>query len=99
MQRGGSVYVMTNKNNTTLYIGVSSDLQSRVYEHKNKVYINSFTARYNLNKLVFYENFATIEEAIEREKQLKGWLRKKKLNLINNFNSDWIDLYPEIENW
>jgi len=71
MERGGCIYIMNNKVNTTLYIGVTSDLKSRVWEHKNKVYPNSFTSRYNLFKLVYFEIFSNIEEAIGREKQLK----------------------------
>jgi putative endonuclease len=96
MERGGSIYIMTNKGNTTLYIGVTSDLKSRVWEHKNKVYPNSFTSRYNLFKLVYFENFTTIEEAIGREKQLKRWHREWKYNLIKEANPEMIDLS---ENW
>ena len=92
MERGGSIYIMTNKGNTTLYIGVTSDLKSRVWEHKNKVYPNSFTSRYNLFKLVYFENFTTIEEAISREKQLKRWHREWKYNLIKETNPEMIDL-------
>ena len=92
MKRGGSIYIMTNKGNTTLYIGVTSDLKSRVWEHKNKVYPNSFTSRYNLFKLVYFENFTTIEEAIGREKQLKRWHREWKYNLIKEMNPEMIDL-------
>jgi len=83
---------MTNKGNTTLYIGVTSDLKSRVWEHKNKVYPNSFTSRYNLFKLVYFENFTTIEEAIGREKQLKRWHREWKYNLIKEMNPEMVDL-------
>ncbi len=78
---------MTNKNNTTLYVGVTSDLINRVYEHKNNHYSNSFTSRYKLYKLVYFETFHNIEEAIAREKQIKGGSRKKKLDLINNLSS------------
>ena len=96
MERGGSTYIMTNKNNTTLYVGVTSNLISRVYEHKTGFYKNSFTNRYNLNKLIYFENYHDIEEAIEREKQIKSWSRKKKEALIDSFNPDWIDLYETI---
>ena len=75
MQSGGCVYIMTNYNNSVLYTGVSSDLASRVYQHKHKVYPNSFTAKYNCTKLVFYEQLTTVQEAITREKQIKAWKR------------------------
>ncbi len=87
---------MTNKHNTTLYIGVTSNLVKRICEHKEKIYPNSFTARYNLSKLVYFEKFSTIEDAIYREKQLKGGSREKKIKLIMNFNSNWIDLFDQI---
>ncbi len=96
MERGGYTYIMTNKNNTTLYIGVTSSLRSRIYEHKEKKYPNSFTARYNLSKLVYYEKYNTIEEAISREKQLKAGSRKNKINLIQKLNPFWHDLYEEV---
>ncbi len=97
MERGGCIYIMTNKENTTLYIGVTSDLKLRVWEHKNKVYPNSFTSRYNLFKLVYFENFTTIEEAIAREKQLKRWHREWKINLIILINPDFNDLSSDLE--
>ena len=97
MERGGYIYIMTNKHNTTLYIGVTSDLLNRVNEHKNKIYKKSFTARYNIDKLVYYEGFHSIEEAIIREKQLKGGSRKMKENLINKFNPDWKDISNGID--
>ena len=97
MERGGCIYIMTNKENTTLYIGVTSDLKLRVWEHKNKVYPNSFTSRYNLFKLVYFENFTTIEEAIAREKQLKRWHREWKINLIISINPDYNDLSSDLE--
>jgi len=92
----GFIYIVTNKNNTTLYIGVTSNLPKRILEHKEKRYENSFSARYNLNKLVYFEQFQMIGDAIGREKQLKGGNRATKLNLINNFNPEWKDLYQEI---
>ncbi len=92
MKHGGAVYILTNKNHTTLYVGVTSDLQSRLNEHKLKKYPNSFTARYNLDKLVYYEAFHSIEEAVLREKQIKGGSRKKKEDLIRSINPDWQDL-------
>jgi len=96
MQYGGSVYIVTNKNRTTLYVGVTSNLAARIQEHREKKYPHSFTARYNLDRLVFYENFTRIEEAIAREKQLKGGSRKKKEELINNLNPEWKDLGDEV---
>ena len=77
MERGGCVYIMTNKNNTVLYIGVTSVLKERTYEHQTKKYKKSFTAKYNADKLVYYEYFSSIEEAIAREKQLKSGSRKR----------------------
>ncbi|HRJ29377.1 MAG TPA: GIY-YIG nuclease family protein [Cyclobacteriaceae bacterium] len=99
MQRGGCVYIMTNIGNTVLYTGVTSDLLSRVLEHKSGKYANSFTARYNVKKLVYYEVFPSIEEAIDREKQIKGGSRKKKEELINATNPEWKDLFENIKNW
>ena len=90
---------MTNKNNTTFYTGVTSDLKKRVYEHKNKLYPKSFTAKYQLNKLVYYEGFHSIEEAIAREKQIKAGSRQKKVKLITSMNKEWRDLYEEILEW
>ncbi len=75
-----------------LYIGVTSDLIGRVYEHKTKAFPNSFTAKYNCNKLVYYNGFMTITEAINEEKRLKGGSRKKKIDLINAMNPEWKDL-------
>src|SRR5699024_8324612 len=92
------IYMMTNKHKNVLYIGVTSNLISRVWEHKNHVYKNSFTEKYNVEFLVFYEAFNSIEEAIAREKQLKRWGRNKKNSLINSKNEEWKDLYDEILN-
>ncbi len=97
MQRGGSIYILTNRNNTTLYIGVTADLITRLQEHREKRYPNSFTARYNLNKLIYFESFASIEEAIAREKQIKDYSRKKKEKLIFEMNPEWEDLSDELE--
>ena len=90
---------MTNSNNTVLYSGVTSDLLRRVYEHKTGLNKNSFTSRYKIGKLVYYEVFHSIEEAINREKQIKGGNRKKKEKLINIRNPDWKDLWDEIKLW
>ena len=92
----GFIYIITNKNNTVLYIGVTSNLRQRIEEHKQKRYENSFSARYNLNKLVYYEQFQMIGDAIGREKQLKAGNRATKEKLINSINPTWNDLYDEI---
>ena len=91
------VYILTDKNNKTLYIGVTSNLVRRIYEHRNHQ-LKGFTEKYNITKLVYYEEFLDIYQAVSREKQLKGKLRNKKLKLINNFNPEWKDLYPELIN-
>ena len=83
---------MTNKNNTVLYTGVTNNLLRRVYEHKNGMG-GKFTKRYNVNKLVYFEESVSIHEAILREKQIKAGSRQKKIDLINSINSEWIDLY------
>ena len=85
------VYILTNKNNKVLYIGVTNDLERRIFEHKNKL-AEGFTKKYNLNKLIYYEVTQDANSAIEREKQLKNWHRDWKINLINSFNPDWKDL-------
>lgn len=86
---------MTN-NSKTLYTGVTNNLNRRVNEHKNKL-IQGFTAKYNITKLVYFEIFTDINRAIAREKQIKGWLRKKKINLIESVNPEWDDLSEEWE--
>ncbi len=91
--------MMTNIGNTVLYTGVTSDLLSRVMEHKSGKYLSSFTARYNVKKLVYFEVFSSIQEAIDREKQIKGGSRKAKEKLINTMNPDWRDLFDDIKNW
>jgi putative endonuclease len=97
MIKGGSVYIMTNRHHTVLYTGVTSDLFARICEHRERLYPKSFTARYNLDKLVYYENFHLIEEAIEREKQIKKTARIKKELLISSMNPEWKDLFDSIE--
>ncbi len=89
------VYILASKRNGTLYIGVTNKLQRRVFEHKNNI-VDSFTKKYNIHILVHYEVFDDINEAIKREKQLKEWNRKWKLNLIEKDNSEWKDLWDEI---
>ncbi|MFD0940719.1 GIY-YIG nuclease family protein [Pedobacter boryungensis] len=95
MERGGCVYILTNVFNTVFYIGVTSDLFSRMAEHKDKVYPKSFTAKYNCSKLVYYQMYANIEEAIGMEKRLKKWNRDWKIKLIEKDNPMWKDLYSE----
>ncbi len=92
MYKGGYVYILTNKNHTVLYTGVTANLAKRLWEHQNQSHPNSFTAKYNVFKLVYYEGFHTIQEAIGREKQIKGGSRKKKETLIISINPDWKDL-------
>jgi len=94
-ERKGYVYILTNTNNTVLYTGVTSNLVKRVYEHKNKE-IRGFTEKYSLHKLIYYEVFEDMVNAMLREKQIKGWLRSKKILLIEKFNPDWKDLYTLI---
>jgi len=89
------VYLMTNKNNTVIYTGVTNDLKRRVYEHKEKM-TNGFTKKYNVNKLVYFEFTSDINSAIQREKQIKAGSRQKKIDLINSMNKEWKDLYNEI---
>ena len=89
------VYIMTNKFNTVLYTGVTSDLKKRVWQHKEKL-ADGFTQRYNVTKLVYYEVFHDIRDAITREKQIKGGSRQKKIDLIQSMNADWHDLYDDL---
>ncbi len=96
MELGGSVYIMTNKPNGVLYIGVTSDLIGRVHQHKTKHHSKSFTAQYNLDKLVYHESLPTIVEAIAREKQLKAGNRARKVKLVEGMNPQWRDSYDEL---
>mgnify|MGYP001589850683 CR=1 FL=1 len=89
------VYILTSHRNGSLYIGVTSNLIKRVYEHKNNL-VKGFTERYQIHRLVYYEQTSEVESAIKREKQLKAWKRRWKLELIENFNPDWQDLYSSI---
>src|SRR4030066_2127983 len=91
------VYLLTNWNNRVIYIGVTNDLNRRIYEHKNKI-IEGFSKKYNLTKLVYFEKTSDIQSALEREKQLKNWHRGWKIKLINNFNPAWMDLSIQNEN-
>ena len=82
------VYILTNKSKTVLYTGVTNNLKLRLYQHENKLNPNSFTSRYNTHFLIYYEKFGWIQQAIEREKEIKNLSREKKLNLIREFNPD-----------
>jgi putative endonuclease len=86
------VYILTNKNNTVLYTGFTDELERRVDEHKRKVNPKSFTSKYNCNKLIYFEEFENINDAFHRENQLKRYKREWKENLINEQNTNWIDL-------
>ena len=88
---------MCSMNHSTLYVGVTSNLPSRVYDHKCKIYPTSFTARYKCVKLVYYRRFDLITEAIEEEKRIKGGSRKKKETLISKMNAEWRDLYDDVK--
>lgn len=89
------VYLLTNWNNKVMYIGVTNNLNRRVYEHKNEL-VDGFTKKYHVHKLVYFETTTDVKAAIEREKQLKGWTREKKNALVNNMNPEWIDLSGKI---
>ena len=89
------VYILASGKNGTLYIGVTSNLLQRSYQHKNKMFMG-FAARYGVNQLVYYETYDRIEDAIGREKAMKKWNRAWKLELIEQFNPEWRDLYAEI---
>lgn len=88
------VYIMSNKSRR-LYVGVTSELAARVFQHKNKWYKSSFTARYKFDMLVYYESLGDPNDAIQREKEIKGWRREKKLKLILAMNPNWADLSAE----
>ena len=93
--KGGFVYIVSNKNRTTLYVGVTSDLKTRIADHKNGIG-SKFTSKYKLTDLLYYEEFPDIYQAIDREKQLKNWKREWKFNLIKGLNPSLNDLYWEI---
>ena len=88
------IYILSTWDNKTIYIGVTNNLHRRIQEHKSKA-LEGFTKRYNLKKLVYFEKFTDVEQAIKREKELKGWLRAKKNKLIESINPNWLDLSIE----
>ena len=90
------VYIMTNSFGNVIYTGITNDLIRRVYEHRNHFEKNSFTSRYNLEKLVYFETTSDVQSAIEREKQIKSWNRKRKNKLVESRNPNWEDLYESI---
>ncbi len=95
MEKKFYVYIVSSYQNKKLYIGITSNLQKRIWEHKNKI-IEGHTSKYNKDRLVYYEVFDDAENAIAREKQLKNWHRQWKINLIEQQNAEWNDLYEEI---
>ena len=95
MNKQPAVYILASKRNGTLYLGVTSDLMKRVWEHRNNL-VEGFTKRYSVHQLVWYELHANMDSAIQREKRLKGWKRKWKVQLIESRNPNWEDLYPKI---
>ena len=95
MDKTYAVYILTNYNETTFYIGVTGNLQKRIWEHKNKI-VEGFTKKYNVDKLVYYELTENVETALNREKQLKRWHRQWKINLIKEMNPEFKDLYENL---
>jgi len=95
MEKSYYVYLITNQNNKVLYTGVTSNLERRIFEHKNKL-VKGFTEKYNVNKLVYFEQTSDVYSALNREKEIKGWLRIKKNELVESKNSTWSDLS---DNW
>ena len=95
MEKQYYVYIMTNVKHSVLYTGITNDLKKRIYQHKAKL-VDGFTKRYNIIKLVYFEVHYSAEEAILREKCIKGGSRKKKIDLVNSMNEGWVDLYSSI---
>jgi putative endonuclease len=94
--RWSAVYILTNPSRAVLYTGVTADLAARVYRHRQRIDGSSFTARYNATRLVYYESFGNIVDAIAREKQIKAGSRRRKLQLIQSLNAEWRDLYEDL---
>jgi putative endonuclease len=99
VRKTGAVYITGNKRGNVLYVGVTSDLQTRIRQHKNKSYVNSFSARYNCDVLLWFEIHDTIAEAIVREKQLKAGSRSQKEELIKMMNPSCRDLWEDLQHW
>ena len=96
MSRSGFVYIITNTHHTTLYVGATNNLPARIIQHRDKIDPKSFSARYNLHKLVYYEAFDQVHDAFVREYQIKSWSRVRKEVLIASMNPEWKDLFDEI---
>ena len=90
------VYILANTTNVAIYVGVTNNLIRRVYEHKHNLSAESYTAKYAIHKLVYYEQTGDVRAALEREKQLKSWSRARKNKLVSGSNPDWKDLYPDL---
>lgn len=99
MGKGGCVYILTNAHHTVYYTGVTSDLHSRIIQHKEHFYPKSFTARYNIHKLLYFEVHSSIGEAILREKIVKKLSRKRKIELVKSINPSFRDLFEDIKTW
>jgi len=100
MQKGGWVYILTNRHHTVLYTGVTSDLIGRMLDHQQKTFPFSFTARYNVTKLIYFKLYDSIEEAITEEKRIKGGNRAAKITLANSLNPSWRNLWiEEVSKW
>lgn len=97
MQQIGYFYILTNAHHIVLYCGATNDLYRRMQEHRNGTYSNSFSLRYNLNKLVYFECFSLVADAFQREKQVKAGSRKKKIILIESLNPGWNDLFDKLD--
>ena len=95
-KKAAFVYILSNKNHTVLYVGVTSDLINRIHQHKTGFYERAFTSRYNVTELVYFEEFERIEDAIAREKQLKAGSRERKVKLVSAFNPLWKDLFNSL---
>ena len=90
------MYILSNRYCNVLYVGVTNDLIRRIYEHKNHLDKDSFTSKYNVKRLVYFEETSDVRAAIEREKQIKSWNRDRKTTLIMEMNPKWVDLYPQL---
>ena len=90
------VYILANSTNTVIYTGVTNDLRRRIYEHREHLDSDSFTAKYNVTRLIYFDTTPDVTAAIEREKQIKGWNRKRKNKLVASMNPEWIDLYDTL---
>lgn len=99
MNNGGYAYIITNDYHNVLHAGATSGLKIRIWQHRTKSFPFSFSAKYNCYKLVWFEDFETISGAIEKEKQIKSWNRKRKEALINSINPEWKDLWETVQNW